>query len=202
MRRLKVNIEDIHIKGSLFQLSDVITSIDKVMQKISQETEMVTSLVVKYSSSNSGQQYSRMASTLLELRDYLYEASVEMNEMQNEIVEYQNKVMRYEEVTGSVVLPQKHIVHRTRIEFQTHDMQFRVNDMMQLSSALQKYSASIYFQTQDMVKIKNDAGRFWMDSQYRDFSRFVDENSLYTMNSLKAFGEYVDFLNQRIKELS
>ncbi len=202
MKKLSVNINDIHIRGSLTQLSEVITSIDEVMQSVSQETEAITSSVIRYSASNSGQQYAKMVNSLMVLRDFLYESSLQLNEMQNEIVEYQNKIMRYEDVIGSAIQPKKYIVQRTQIDSITTDMKFRVSEMIQLSMGLQQYSANVYYKIQDMVRSKNEAARFWCDSQYNDFAEFIDEISTQTINCLKTFGEYVSYLEDRIKELS
>ena len=95
MRKLYENIEDIYIKGSPAELTSIITSMDISLQNISEGTEQLAAKLVKYSDSNKGTQYERIVARLLALRDVLYQASVDLNGMQNEIVAYQNKIFRY-----------------------------------------------------------------------------------------------------------
>ena len=202
MRILRVNIEDIHIRGNISQLSEVVTSIDDVIQRISQETESIMSVILRYSSSNSGKQYEKMAETMMALGNFLYDSSLQINMLQNEIVEYQNKVMRYEEVSFIGAAPKKLLIQRANLDLKSKDIKFELNQMNSLVAGLSKYSASVYYQMQELIKLKNDASHFWVDSQYREFAEFIDEISMKTMDSLKSFGEYVDYLKQKIKELS
>ena len=48
MRKLYENIEDIHIKGSPAELTEIITAMDISLQKISEGTEQLTLKLIKY----------------------------------------------------------------------------------------------------------------------------------------------------------
>jgi len=202
MKRLTINIEDIYIKGGPVQLTEVITSIDNSLQKLSQATEDATILVNKYSSSNKGQQYRKMASALEALSNRLYEASVDINSMQNEIVNYQNKVMRYEGMAESAVLPNKITIERAHVEVDIADVKFELNEMNEIKNGLNIYSATIFYGMQDIVRKKNDIGQIWLDTQYKTFAEFIDELNMDTLASVKTFGEYLEYLEERIKAIS
>ena len=105
MRKLYENIEDIYIKGSPAELTTIITAMDISLQNISEGTEQLAAKLIKYSESNKGTQYEKVISTLIALRDVLYQASVDLNGMQNEVVEYQNKIFRYEDMMELARLP-------------------------------------------------------------------------------------------------
>ena len=202
MKKLHVNIEDIYIKGNPLQLMEMITSIDEALQNVCQATEDITVLVIRYSASNKGKQYEKVASTLIRLRDEMYEASLQLNEMQNQIVEYQNKVLRYEELSGSVSVPNKHTVSRPNINVDITEVQFRMSEMLEIYNGLNNYSESVYHNMQNIVRRKNDTAAIWQDTQYNDFSEFIDELSMETLSALKVFGEYITCLDEKIKELS
>lgn len=202
MKRLTINIEDIYIKGGPVHLTEVITSIDNSLQKLSQATEDATILVNKYSSSNKGQQYQKMTSALAVLSNRLYEASVDINNMQNEIVNYQNKVLRYEGQSESAVLPNKITIERAHIEVDVADVKFELIEMNEIKNGLNSYSATIFYGMQDIVKQKNDIGQIWLDTQYKTFAEFIDELNMDTLMSVKTFGEYLEYLEERIKAVS
>ncbi len=197
-----MNIEDIHIKGNPLQLTEVITTMDEALQSVCQSTEEITSLVVRYSASNKGHQYEKMTATLIKLRDEMYEASIQLNEMQNQIVEYQNKVLRYEDLSQSASLPNKHTVSRSSINVDNTEVQFRLPEMIEVSNGLNSYSESVYHNMLNIVRGKNDIAAIWQDTQYNDFAEFIDELSMESLSALKVFGEYIAYLDEKIKELS
>lgn len=115
MRKLYENIEDIYIKGDPAQLTEAVTAMDISLQTISDATEYLSEQLVRYSGSNKGAQYQRVVTTVVEVRDELYLASIELNEMQNQIVAYQNKIFRYEDMAECAVAPNPHLVQRRNI---------------------------------------------------------------------------------------
>ena len=92
MKKLYENIENIHIKGGIGQLSEVVKVMDIALQNIADNTEQLTGYLSKYSASNKGVQYDKVVKTSLRLRDELFRTSQELNDMQNQIVIYQNKM--------------------------------------------------------------------------------------------------------------
>lgn len=202
MKKLYMNIEDIYIKGNPMQLTEVITSMDEALQAVCQSTEDITGLVIRHSASNKGHQYEKMTATLIKLRDEMYEASLQINEMQNQIVEYQNKVLRYEDLSACASVPNKHIVSRASITTDNTEVQFKLPEMMEVFNGLNNYCESVYHNMQNMVRGKNDIASIWQDTQYKDFAEFIDELSMETLAALKVFGEYLAYLDEKIKELS
>ena len=202
MKRLSVNIEDVHIKGGAAQLTAIITSMDISLQKLSQATEDITGTVMKYSASNRGHQYQKMATSLASLNARLYDASLDMNNMQNEIVAYQNKVMRYEDQAQTAHLPNKHVVNKANLNVEVNDIEFTLMDMLAVKNGLITYSENVFHEMQDIVSKKNEIGQIWLDTQYNSFAEFIDELNMDTLYSLKMFGEYIGYLDERIKELS
>lgn len=202
MKKLCMNIEDVYIKGNPLQLTEVITAMDESLQNVCQATEDITNVVIRYSASNKGNQYEKMSSALIKFRDELYEASLQLNEMQNQIVDYQNKVLRYEGLSESASVPNKHTVSRSSINVDSTEVQFKLPEMIEVSNGLNSYSESVYHNMQNIVRGKNDIAAIWQDTQYKDFAEFIDELFVDTIATLKIFGEYIAYLDERIKELS
>lgn len=202
MKKLYVNIEDIHIKGGPNQLTEVVTRMDNALQKLSQETEDITAWVARYSISNKGSQYEKMAKALADLRNKLYDSSQQLNEIQNEIVLYQEKVMRYEGISGSPTTPNKYIVSRANIHVDTTEVHFILSEMNDLKSRLNSYCEMVYYGIQDIVRGKNEIAQVWLDTQYNDFSEFVDEINMESLKSLSIFREYLEYLDTVLKEVT
>lgn len=202
MRKLYENIEDIYIKGSPAELTSIITAMDISLQNISEETEQLAAKLVKYSDSNKGTQYERIIARLLALRDVLYQASVDLNGMQNEIVAYQNKIFRYEDMPELASAPNPHMVQRINIRVDVSMVQFNLAEMMSVSAELQNYSKAIIYHTQNLLDNKEQAATIWLDSQYTIFAQFIDDVCKEIISALKIFDEYVLVLEEKIKELN
>lgn len=203
MKKLYENIENIYIKGGIHQLTEVVTVIDKGMQSVVMNTDTLISYLMKYSSSNMGAQYEKVVNTTNKLRDVLYEASVELNEMQNQIVAYQNKIYRYEDMNTSEQKPNPYIVNKERrVDINTTAMRFSRTDMIDLAKQIRSYSTGVYGSAKTINDKKNSVASIWQDSQYNDFSQFIDEVNRKIVEALKVYEEYVIYLESKIKELS
>ena len=202
MKKIYENIEDIYIKGSPTELSEIITSMDITLQNIAEATEQIADVLIKYSQSNSGKQYEKTVQALSTLENTLYDASLDMNEMQHQIAKYQNKVLRYEGLSESACVPNPHMVHRIQINVDGNSIQFGLADMLNVSKALEQYSDFVYYRLRDLIESKNSIASIWLDSQYTIFSSFIDEICMKTVEALKIFNEYVIYLNEKIKELN
>ena len=144
MKRLYENIEDINIKGGVSQLSEMVTAMDISLQNMAENTEQLTMQLIRYSASNKGTQYEKVVNTTLKLRDELYQASIDLNEMQNQIVAYQNKIYRYEEMSESAIKPYPHLVNRNQnINAETAVVQFNRTEMMNLAALLNNYGEKV-----------------------------------------------------------
>ena len=203
MKRLYENIEDINIKGGVSQLSEMVTAMDISLQNMAENTEQLTMQLIRYSASNKGTQYEKVVNTTLKLRDELYQASVDLNEMQNQIVAYQNKIYRYEEMGESAIKPYPHLVNRNQsINVETAVVQFSRTEMMNLAALLNNFGEKVIHQLRTISQKKNAIAMVWCDTQYDDFAEFIDVVSKSVLEALKEYKDYVIYLEGKIKELS
>ena len=202
MKKLYENIENIHIKGGIGQLSEVVKVMDIALQNIADNTEQLTGYLSKYSASNKGVQYDKVVKTSLRLRDELFRTSQELNDMQNQIVIYQNKMYRYEDMSETASTPNPYLVSKKQINVDTTIMQFNRTDMMELSATLRNYSERVYHHMKSIIEKKNSIASVWKDPQYDDFAEFIDEIKMNVVEALKVFEDYVIYLEDKIKELS
>lgn len=202
MKRLYENIEDIHIKGDIAQLAEIVTVMDHSLQSLSQSTEDIFALIIRYSESNKGRQYEMLVNTTVTLREELYRDSILLNEMQNDIVAYQNKVYRYEGLGNSGLRPNGHLIERANINVDTTEVQFLKSEMLYLLNSLGDYSNSVYDRLRDIVIKKEEMASIWDDTQYCDFSDFIDQLSAKTIEAVNVFDDYFVYLNDLIMELN
>jgi len=202
MKKLYENIEDVNIKGGISQLSEVVTAMDISLQNIADSTDRLTGILGKYSSANKGTQYEKVVNTSMELRDVLFQASFELNDMQNQIVVYQNKLYRYEDMNESAQKPNPYLVEKHQVSVDTTAVQFNKSDMLNVSSALKNYSQSVMYHLKTIMDKKNMIAGVWRDSQYKDFAEFVDGVARTIVDAVKKFEEYYLYLEEKIKELS
>lgn len=201
MKKLYVNIEEIKIKGRVDQLSDMVRTMDRALQNIANNTDTLTNHLARYSVTNKGTQYEKVVNTALKLRDEMFKASVELNDMQKQVVAYQNKVCRYEGRSQSAPPPNKYSVNRRQISVDTSVIQFNRQDMINVAAALKNYSELVYAQIKNINRKKIDIASIWQDRQYKDFENFIQEITNKVIEALKIFDNYIPVLEERIKEL-
>lgn len=202
MKKLYENIEDIHIKGGIDQLSEVVRAMDISLQNIANNTDQLVGYLLKYSTSNKGAQYERVVNTSMQLRDELFDASMNLNDMQNQIVAYQNKIYRYEDMAESARQPNSYLVTKRHISVDTSIFQFNRSDMLDVAAALRNYSERAYHHIKAINEKKNSIATVWMDAQYDDFAEFIFEVTRNVIDAIKLFEDYVIDLEEKIKELS
>lgn len=203
MKKLYENIEDINIKGGVSRLSEMVTAMDISLQNMAENTEQLTMQLIRYSSSNKGTQYEKVVNTTMKLRDELYQASMDLNEMQNQIVAYQNKIYRYEEMSESAVKPYPYLVNRNQnVNVETSVVQFSRTEMMNVAALLNNYGEKVFHQLRTINQKKNSIAMVWCDSQYEDFAEFIDGVTKSVLDALKEYKDYVIYLEGKIKELS
>ena len=202
MKKLYENIEDIKIKGSVDQLSDIVRAMDISLQNIADNTDQLAGILIKFSASNKGAQYQKVVTTAMQLRDEMFDSSIELNEMQKQIVAYQNKVYRYEEIAASAQMPNPYLVQKRQISVDTSVVQFNRADMLQLSAALRNYSERVFHHIKTINEKKNASASIWQDSQYTTFAVFIDDVTSKVINAVKVYEEYVTHLEEKIKELT
>ena len=202
MKKLYENIEDINIKGGVEQLSEMVRAMDISLQNIADNTDRLVGYLIKYSVSNKGVQYKKVVNTSLHLRDEMFEASIDLNDMQNQIVEYQNKIYRYEDMAESAQRPNPYLPTKRRINIDTSIVQFSRSDMLDVAAALRNYSEVVFHHIKTINEKKNTLGAVWRDTQYNDFADFIDEVTKNVVDAIKLFEDYVIYLEEKIKELS
>ena len=202
MKKLYENIDDIHIKGGVGQLSEVVRAMDVSLQNIADNTDLLTNHLARYSASNKGAQYDKVVKTSLRLRDELFQASLELNEMQNQIVAYQNKIYRYEDMPDVAQAPNPYLVTKRQITVDTSVVQFNRTDMIELAAALRNYSERVYHHLKTINEKKNSIASVWRDTQYDDFAEFIDGIIRNVVEAIRVFEDYILYLEDKIKELS
>ncbi len=203
MKKLYERIDDIDIKGDISQLTEMVTTIDIALQNVAEQTDNLTMNLVRYSASNKGTQYEKIVDHTIALRDKLSEASLELNDMQNQIVDYQNKVYRYEDRNESAAKPHLYLVNTNQsINVETTVVKFEKEEMRQVVALLNNYYQTVFFQMRTIFQKKNDIEMVWRDSQYRDFASFIDMVVRTVKEALKEYQEYARYLDGKIKELS
>lgn len=201
MKKLYENIENIHIKGDVSQLSEVVTAMDISLQNIAEYTERLTGQLAKYSVSNKGSQYEKVVNTSMALRDVLYHASMDLNEMQNQVVKYQNKIYRYEDRLESAQRPNPYLVTKSHVNVETSEVQFNRSEMVKVRQMLRNYGEKVFYHTRTINEKKNMIASVWRDAQYNDFAEYIDGVIRNIVEALKVFEEYVLYLEEKIKEL-
>ena len=202
MKKLYEHIEDIDIRGGVEQLSDVVCAMDISLQNIADNTDRLVNHLIKYSASNKGSQYEKVVSTSMFLRDEMFEASVELNDMQNQIVAYQNKIYRYEDLAESAQKPNPYLVTKRQVSVDTSIIQFSRTDMIDVAAALRNYSEQVYHHIKTINEKKNSIAAVWRDTQYDDFAEFVGEVTKDVVEAIRVFEDYVIYLEEKIKELN
>ncbi len=203
MKKLYERIENIDIKGDISQLTDMVTTIDIALQHVTEQTHLLTTNLIRYSATNKGTQYEKVVAHTIRLRDELSEAYLELNDIQNQIVAYQNKLYRYEERNEFAAKPHPYLVNANQgINVETTAVQYEISEMRQIVALLNNYSQTVFFQMRTIIQKKNEIGMVWRDSQYRDFSDFIDMITIAIKDALKEYQEYARYLNEKIEELS
>lgn len=201
MRRLFDHIEDIHIKGNPTVLTEAVTAMDASLQNIAAWTEQLAGFLLKYSSTNKGIQYAKAVDTVVKLSAVLYDASVEVNEMQNEVVRYQNKVFRYEDLSETGSVYNKFLVQKVTVSADETAVHFGRTEMTALSNTLKSYIDIVLHYAHELYNKKEQLAAVWMDSQYQTFSAFIDEICKMIEQALKVLDEYRMHLDEKLREL-
>lgn len=201
MKKLYQNIERINIKGDISQLSEVVRTIDISLQNITDYTDRLTVLLLRFSSSNKGAQFGKVVKTCLRLRDELFLVASELNEMQNQVVAFQNKIYRYEERAESAFEPNPFLAAKRQISTDQLSVRFDRVEMMQVVAALKNYKERVFYSMHSIEEKKNNLANVWLDNQYGIFSAFVDDVIKRIEKAIEIFDEYVIKLEERIKEL-
>ena len=201
MKKLYERIEDINIKGGVELLSEVVTVMDIALQNIAAYTDKLVKHLVKFNATNMGKRYENVVSNSLRLRDDLFDASFQLNDMQNQIVAYQNKIYRYEGMAELAEKRNPYLVTKADVTVTNSGIQFNKTDMIELVTLLRSYSEGVLNQLRTIKEKKEEIAEVWQDSQYKDFAEFVDRVIRKVFGTIKIFEDFVLELEARIKGL-
>lgn len=202
MKKLNENIEDIKIRGGIEQLSEVVRAMDISLQNIAYNTDQLVVFLARHSATNKGVQYERVVNTSMFLRDEMCAASLDLNEMQKQVVAYQNKIYRYEGLPESAPYPNPYLVTKRQISVETSTVQFNRSAMLEVAAVLRNFSEQIVHHIRTLNEKKDLIKAVWQDSQYEDFAEFIVEVTKNVYTAVRVFEDYVIYLEERIKELS
>ena len=201
MANMRFNIEKIHIKGDIGNLSTIITDMDRRMQELASNTERVKSLLVKLSAFEMGEQYAKATKSAEVLSVALFSASEDMNMAQNEIARYENKLYRYEDLNRNAQPVRKHAVQKVSVNVDQSQHRASHEEIILIHKELKGYCESTLATFKYLLQNKENIGTIWVDPQYNVFSAFIDGVVSETFRHVRTLAEYTNHLNVKIKEL-
>ena len=197
---MKFDIRKVVIKGEIGTLTSIVTQMGQRMQEVSIETENMKSTLLKYMSSNLGKQYDKAAKATLVLSEILYSASVEVNQLQNDIVDFQNKSYRFEEMSEYAAKPQPHLVQKVPVQVIKTVFYFGRDEMIAVASAIHKYCSNTQSIFKILVQNVNEIGRIWVDPLYNEFRESIYELVNKSSRYFNDLEDYARHLDMKIKE--
>ena len=197
---MKFDIRKVVIKGEIRTLTSVVTQMGQRMQEVSIETENMKTTLLKYMSSNLGKQYDKAAKATLVLSEILYSASIEVNQLQNDIVDFQNKSYRFEEMSEHAVKPQPHLVQKAPVQVIKTMFYFGRDEMIVVANAIHKYCSNTQSIFKILVQNVNEIGRIWVDPLYNEFRENIYELVNKSSRYFNDLEDYARHLDMKIKE--
>lgn len=201
MKKLYVNVDRCEVMGGAQALSPIVQEMDRRLQELASETEVIKGVLFKFVGTNSSEQFQKAAVSIYNLSENLFEASEQLNEMQNQIVKYQNAIARYNDNGYSFATPNAHNVKRVQINTDTNHFQFTHDEMVYVNQSIQKYTNDARDTIKHLKADKEAVGSVWQDPQYGDFGDFIDEVVTKTEKSISVLEEYSRYLERKITEL-
>ena len=201
MRRLFNSIERIQITGDLGQLSGLVRDIDRSLQNIANGTERLMEYLSRYSATNAGRQFEKMAEAASALGRELCQASMAINQMQRDICTYENKIRRFEGLSESAEMPNLYLVSPRRITVDERRTVIDLAEMRFLLQLLVEYSDIVEKYRSEICEKRDAISDIWRDPQYLNFSAFIDEVNDTIIKANVKFGNYIEYLRNRIQAL-
>ena len=201
MKKLYINVDRCEVRGGAEALSPIVQEMDRRLQELASETEMMKEVLFKYASTNSSPQYEKCAVSVYNLSEFLFDASEQLNEMQTQIVKYQDAMARYNDKNCSFYSPNPHSVKKVQISQDSTNWQFTYDEMIHLNQSIEKYTRSARDILKQLQSNKESIGSIWRDPQYNDFSEFIDTIVSTTSNAITTLEEYSTYLGRKIVEM-
>lgn len=201
MKKLYINVDRCEVIGGAPALSPIVSEMDRRLQELASETASMATVLLKFSGSNSSEQYEKATVAVYNLSEELYMESDELNKMQHEIVKYQESITKFNDKSDSFSSPNAHNVQKVQISVDTNHFQFTHEEMVYVNQSIQKYTSDARDTLKRLTSNKEAIGEIWRDPQYGDFSDFIDEVVSKTDKSISVLEEYSVYLARKISEL-
>lgn len=194
------NIEDVNIKGGPFELSDIVSRMDRCMQDMADRTNQLANVFNRLSGTLKGKQFESAAENVSLLSKFLQKQVENMNIMQRDVTDYQNRLARFEGISEEASCNEINITP-VQTSAETTSLKFTEEQWRQIYRGLCCYSSGIVESIAKLQHDKNEAGEIWRDSQYNKFSDFIDETVSEISNGIKLFEEYTQYLKEDLAGL-
>lgn len=196
------SIKDITIKGEIeYVLQQPITKMDEAMQSFCDATEQLRKTLYKYSGSNQGKQFKRTWNSITEFSTKLYNACVDMNQLQNEVTHLGKQTGDYE---GVYVSLRKRDLYVRVASYNVNDrvVYFRLPEMQEVVSAISSYLEKEEATIRTLKSKAAEINNYWSDSQYDKFYSAVEEICVTITKGCSSLREYNDYLKGKIINLT
>ncbi len=203
MKKLFININDVRIRGKegAVLLGNAVTSMDKTMEAITNDTQQLTRLLRSHFGTNKGDQFQKMVNACIEFSKRLVAAAQDMNNFQHQIAALQAKIFRYEEQRRDPIKARVGKIEQFRFDASTNETYFTFETMTAVQRALVDYSEKTNGNLKKLVSEKNAMHDYWFDTQYKNFSEFIEEIKNEAIKHMKIFLTYAEYLKKKIAEL-
>lgn len=199
MKKLYVNIEKVKITGGPKELYSLINITDMSLKNMSEKTKKMIEFLSKYSESNKGIQFEKLINSTILLRDDLSDASYEINDMLIQVVKFVNKLNQYEDSNETLPLPEQYTIPKCYVSSDVRSFQFGYDEMLEVERECRTFREDIYLSIKNVNTKKNNIASIWMDPQYDDYSDFIQDITSKIVTALKAYDEYLQYLDSKIK---
>ena len=203
MKKLFLNINDVRIRGAegAALLGEGVTAMDKTMETITIDTQELTRIIHRHFETNKGDQYKKMVDACIELSKKLVEASREMNDFQHQIANLQAKIFRYEDQKREPTKARVSGVEELKLDVSTNETYYTLDSITAVYKALIDYSNKTNENLKRLVNTKNEMRSVWFDTQYNNFSAFIEDLRNEIIKHIKVFLTYAEYLKKKINEL-
>lgn len=202
MKKLDLNVEIIRLEGRPSQvLQPPIDDIDKCIQNLCNSTENMKSVMCNYSGTNQGKQFKKACNTISIFSQNLYETSIALNDIQNQVAAYAYKCSEYEEERSTVSPPRKLSVNIVRMNVNTGVVYFRKAEMIAVRNELQVYCEECKNAIKRLKNQANALNSVWKDPQKDDYCKLIESTCDIIFKASQSLGEYRDHLTNIINNL-
>lgn len=194
------NLGDVYILGKATILNDEISAMDNIVQHMSSQTEEMKQVLMECSDATFGEQFERAVTEAEQLSDVLYEKAFELNKVQHDLVRYIDKIDVFNDRPPSGIPPRPFNVERIHVEANIRYDKLENVIVEDLIRGINEYSRSIADLTRQMVYQRDSIGEKWKDSQFDQYSRFIDEIVEANRKGISVLIDYANYLLAKLRQ--